>query len=253
MKEESVGSSAVAVDLEGYKVLGIGDEKIGTVEGTWEDQTGKPIFITVKTGMMGMGQAHFVPIHDAEIFESHKTIRVPFHKDRVHRSPDFKSESKLDAISESKLYEYYGRQGESYGRYGESATEGAVSDRRMGEDRREKREESRENKEERKEGLKEKFEDLKSGKKETRTESSGAEGVGLRKVLYTKRVEEFEPGKPPVEGTGILKEFKQEEEISPLRDKVAEIKKAADMRSESVSEKLEEAKERLERDRGNLG
>jgi hypothetical protein len=266
MEEESVGLAAVALNLEGYKVLGIGDEKIGTVEGTWEDETGKAAFISVKTGLMG--RAHFVPLSKAEIIESHKTVRVPFHKDRVKDSPDFKSESHLDAISETKLYDYYyGRRGQYAGGEtggGKAPVEGEVADRTMGEDRRtigdrrtgedrrEKKEEPGEKKEGMKEGLKEKFEDLKAGKKETEA-ASVTEGVGLRKVLYTKKVEEFEPGKEPVEGTGVLKEFKKEEEISPLRDKVAEIKKAAAEKKESVGEALEDAKERLERDRGTLG
>jgi len=115
MLEDKVGMAAVVLDLEGYKVLDIGDEKIGVVEGSCEDRTGTTTFISVKTGWLGIGRSHFVPIRKADINESEKLIRVPFPRDMVKHSPDFKSKESLDANGEAKVVSYYGLHGETFG------------------------------------------------------------------------------------------------------------------------------------------
>ncbi|MER7623370.1 PRC and DUF2382 domain-containing protein [Streptomyces sp. NPDC126503] len=87
-------------DAEGKK---IGDAKHVFVD----DATGRPAWVTVKTGLFGSHES-FVPIKDAAMVEDH--LEVPYPKDRVKDAPhvDVDGGGHLDAREERRLYEYYG-------------------------------------------------------------------------------------------------------------------------------------------------
>ncbi|SEE15353.1 DUF2382 domain-containing protein [Streptomyces sp. TLI_105] len=86
-------------DTEGKK---IGDAKHVFVD----DATGRPAWVTVKTGLFGTSES-FVPIKDASMVDDH--LEVPYPKDRVKDAPhvDVDGGGHLDASEEQRLYEYY--------------------------------------------------------------------------------------------------------------------------------------------------
>jgi uncharacterized protein (TIGR02271 family) len=92
-----IGSTAYSTD---GKKLG----KVGEVY--LDDETGRPEWATVQTGLFGTKQA-FVPLASAEI--ANGDLRVPFENDRVKNAPHVDVDSgHLSPEEESELYRYYG-------------------------------------------------------------------------------------------------------------------------------------------------
>jgi uncharacterized protein (TIGR02271 family) len=90
---------ATAYDQEGEK-LG----KIGQV--FLDDESGRPEFITVNTGLFGTNES-FVPVAQASL--EGDSVRVPFTKDQVKDAPNVDLESgHLDESEEERLYDHYG-------------------------------------------------------------------------------------------------------------------------------------------------
>jgi uncharacterized protein (TIGR02271 family) len=82
------------------------DGKLGTVGEVYlDDETGRPEWATVRTGMFGTKEA-FVPLADADI--SGEDLRVPYAKDTVKNAPHIGSEGHLSPAEEEELYRYYG-------------------------------------------------------------------------------------------------------------------------------------------------
>ncbi|MFJ9714331.1 DUF2382 domain-containing protein [Streptomyces sp. NPDC101213] len=73
----------------------------------FDDVTGQPEWVTVKTGFFGTNES-FVPIRDASMVEDH--IEVPYAKDRIKGAPnvDVDSGGHLSESEEHRLYDYYG-------------------------------------------------------------------------------------------------------------------------------------------------
>ncbi|MBG0738269.1 PRC and DUF2382 domain-containing protein [Paeniglutamicibacter antarcticus] len=91
----------------GGTVVGGEGEKIGKIGQVYlDDETGKPEWVTVKTGMFG-GAETFIPLAEGTI--DGDTIRVPYDKDTVKNAPRMDdSEGHLSKDQEAALYEYYG-------------------------------------------------------------------------------------------------------------------------------------------------
>lgn len=87
-------------DGEGHKV---GEAK----HVFFDDMTGQPEWVTVKTGLFGTSES-FVPIRDASMVEDH--IEVPYDKERIKGAPnvDVDSGGHLSESEEHRLYDYYG-------------------------------------------------------------------------------------------------------------------------------------------------
>ncbi|MDX2294103.1 MULTISPECIES: PRC and DUF2382 domain-containing protein [Streptomyces] len=82
--------------------------KIGEAKRVYlDDATGRPEWVTVKTGLLGTGES-FVPIKDASLVHDH--LQVPYPKDRVKGAPhvDVDGGGHLDESEEQRLYAYYG-------------------------------------------------------------------------------------------------------------------------------------------------
>jgi uncharacterized protein (TIGR02271 family) len=82
-------------------------DKIGKVGQLFlDDETGRPEFVTVNTGLFGTKET-FLPIAEATI--SGDQLVVPFTKDKVKDAPNVDADGgHLDKPEEQRLYEYYG-------------------------------------------------------------------------------------------------------------------------------------------------
>lgn len=83
-------------------------QKIGDAKHVFfDDATGEPEWVSVKTGMLGTSE-NFVPIHDASMVEDH--LEVPYRKDQVKDAPhvDVDGGGHLSESEEHRLYDYYG-------------------------------------------------------------------------------------------------------------------------------------------------
>jgi uncharacterized protein (TIGR02271 family) len=90
-----IGSTAIA-----------SDGKLGSVGEVYlDDETGRPEWATVRTGMFGTKEA-FVPLADADI--SGEELRLPYDKDTVKKAPHIDAEGHLSPDEETELYRYYG-------------------------------------------------------------------------------------------------------------------------------------------------
>ncbi len=87
-----------AVDSDGSKLGKIGQVYL-------DDETGRPEWATVRTGLFGTKEA-FVPLAQADVAGGE--IRVPFDKDKVKHAPHIDADGHLSPAEEEELYRYYG-------------------------------------------------------------------------------------------------------------------------------------------------
>ena len=82
-------------------------DKIGSIGHVFlDDETGRPEFASVNTGLFGMKES-FVPLSNATV-EGDRVV-VPFTKDQVKDAPNVDVDSgHLDESEERRLYEHYG-------------------------------------------------------------------------------------------------------------------------------------------------
>ncbi|MFF5370269.1 DUF2382 domain-containing protein [Streptomyces sp. NPDC013187] len=83
-------------------------DKIGDARHVFfDDMTGEPEWVSVRTGLFGTNES-FVPIHDAALVEDH--LEVPYAKDQVKDAPnvDIDAGGHLSEQEEQRLYQYYG-------------------------------------------------------------------------------------------------------------------------------------------------
>jgi uncharacterized protein (TIGR02271 family) len=94
---QTIGTTAYSAD----------GDKIGKVGQLFlDDQTGRPEFITVNTGLFGTKET-YIPIADATF--SGDRLTVPFDKEKVKNAPNVDAEGgHLEPAEERRLYEYYG-------------------------------------------------------------------------------------------------------------------------------------------------
>ncbi len=105
----------------GGEVVGQDGSKIGKVGQVYlDDQTDKPEWVTVKTGMFG-GAESFVPLAQASV--QGNDVRVPYDKDKVKDAPRVSdSEGHISEAEEAELYRYYGLD------YSEKASDSGLPD-----------------------------------------------------------------------------------------------------------------------------
>ncbi|MBN1094322.1 PRC and DUF2382 domain-containing protein [Blastococcus sp. TML/M2B] len=81
-------------------------QKIGSAGEVYlDDETGRPEWVTVRTGLFGTKES-FVPIRDADLTD--QGLRVPVSKDRVKDAPKIDTDGHLSPQEEQELYRYYG-------------------------------------------------------------------------------------------------------------------------------------------------
>ncbi|WP_158881759.1 DUF2382 domain-containing protein [Amycolatopsis anabasis] len=86
------------VDPEGSKI-----GKVGTVY--LADDTRRPEWVTVKTGMFGQKES-FVPLRGADVQKDGLHVQVP--KDKVSDAPRIDADGHLSQNQSAELYQYYG-------------------------------------------------------------------------------------------------------------------------------------------------
>ncbi|MEV6120594.1 PRC and DUF2382 domain-containing protein [Streptomyces sp. NPDC052077] len=82
--------------------------KIGDAKHVFfDDMTGRPEWVSVRTGMFGTSES-FVPIRDAALVRDH--LEVPYGKEQVKGAPDVDVDAggHLSEGEEHRLYDYYG-------------------------------------------------------------------------------------------------------------------------------------------------
>jgi uncharacterized protein (TIGR02271 family) len=93
-------------DWKGEKVVGNDDQKLGTIDEIYaDDETGKPEWLAVKTGLFG-SKVTFIPLADATAHDGH--VHVPFDKDLVKAAPNAEADGALSQEEEAALYAHYG-------------------------------------------------------------------------------------------------------------------------------------------------
>ena len=81
-------------------------DKIGSVSEVYlDDQSGRPEWATVKTGMFGTKET-FIPLADAQL--DGESLRFPYDKAKVKDAPTIEAEGHLSPAEETELYRYYG-------------------------------------------------------------------------------------------------------------------------------------------------
>jgi stress response protein YsnF len=94
-----------ALDWRGRTVVDRDGDKIGTFDELYLDESDRPAWAAVTTGLFGMRQT-FVPLSEAQA--DGDALRVPFGKDMVKDAPRIDPDSQLDAEEEAVLYRHYG-------------------------------------------------------------------------------------------------------------------------------------------------
>ncbi|MFD3722081.1 DUF2382 domain-containing protein [Streptomyces sp. NPDC058674] len=99
-------STEQLVRLTAYDADG---EKIGSIGQVYrDDATGRPEWVTVKTGWFGMKES-FVPLAGAR--SDGEALHVPHVRDVVKEAPRVDADQHLDADEERRLYQHYGLAG----------------------------------------------------------------------------------------------------------------------------------------------
>jgi uncharacterized protein (TIGR02271 family) len=82
------------------------DGKLGTVGEVYlDDETGRPEWATVRTGLFGTKES-FVPLADADL--SGSDLRLPYDTDKIKHAPKIDTDGHLSPEEEAELYRYYG-------------------------------------------------------------------------------------------------------------------------------------------------
>jgi uncharacterized protein (TIGR02271 family) len=113
MLDQSTITQAVGRDLIGNDCT-----KIGSVGQVYvDDTTGRPSFVTVKTGLFGSRES-FVPVHKGSV--SSDGLRMPYSKDQVKDAPNVDTDGHITPEEEQRIVAHYGMGDEWWGRQGDA-------------------------------------------------------------------------------------------------------------------------------------
>jgi uncharacterized protein (TIGR02271 family) len=201
-----------------YTVVDRNNDKIGTVDAVWEDHTGEPSYLAIRTGWLGLGKAHVVPAQAAQVNEAGRKIKLPYTAEQVKNAPSFDSQDDITTESEYTISSHFGLNLDQPRR----SDDGVAPLTRPTDEAR----------------IKLKEEELKVGKREVEYG-----GVRLRKIVRTETVnqpvelkrEEIVVERVPVESSESTRDdsdFSDEEIYIPLRREEAVVEKTARTREE---------------------
>ena len=205
-----------------YKVVDQNNDAVGSIDAVWEDHTGQPTYLAVRTGWLGLGKAHVVPADAAEVNERDQRIRLPYSAEQIKNAPSFDSQDDITEESDFTISSHFGTKP----RWAREEPRAAQP----------QREPSRAPAKDASMQLKE--EKLKVGKREVEYG-----GVRLRKIVRTEIVnqpvelsrEEIVIERVPVaegQATAAQGQFGEEEVYIPLRREEAVVEKTTRAREE---------------------
>ena len=100
------------------------DGKIGTVGEVYlDDETGRPEWATVRTGLFGTKES-FVPLAEADL--SGSDLRLPYDTDKIKHAPKIDTDGHLSPTEEAELYRYYGIGSGTGTSYADTTTTGTM-------------------------------------------------------------------------------------------------------------------------------
>jgi stress response protein YsnF len=94
-----------ALEWRGRTVVDRHGEKIGTFEELYLDESDRPAWAAVNTGLFGMRQT-FVPLSAAQ--PAGDSLQLPFDKQQVKDAPNVDPDAQLSAEEEDTLFRHYG-------------------------------------------------------------------------------------------------------------------------------------------------
>lgn len=100
--------------MVGSKVIDETGEDMGRVECFWEDDTHQAQYIGVRTGWLGLGAIHVIPVDAVQYNPASDIIRVPFSKAVVKDAPAYDAEDELDSVRRREIFDYYNSKGGKY-------------------------------------------------------------------------------------------------------------------------------------------
>lgn len=93
---------------QGKTVIDRNGDKVGTIDDVYfDEQTGRPEWGLINTGMFGM-RHHLLPLTQSQDQAGNETIRIQWTKDQVSDAPSVEADQELSEQEERKLYDYYG-------------------------------------------------------------------------------------------------------------------------------------------------
>ena len=91
--------------MQNAEVVDQNGDKVGSVGQIYlDDQTQRPTWVTVKTGLFGTKET-FVPLDQAS--QDGERIRVPYTKDFIKDAPNMDADHHISESEEDELYRYY--------------------------------------------------------------------------------------------------------------------------------------------------
>ncbi len=100
--------------IEGSTAYDAAGDKVGRVGQLYlDDETGRPSWVTVSTGLLGSGGETFVPLEGAS-FDG-QDLRLAYSKDTINNAPREGADEHLDYEQEVALHRYYGLGGTDTG------------------------------------------------------------------------------------------------------------------------------------------
>lgn len=94
-----------ALEWRGRTVVDRHGEKVGTFEELYLDESDRPAWAAVNTGLFGMRQT-FVPLSAAQ--PAGDSLQLPFDKQQVKDAPNVDPDAQLSAEEEDTLFRHYG-------------------------------------------------------------------------------------------------------------------------------------------------
>jgi uncharacterized protein (TIGR02271 family) len=119
---------------EGYEVYDRNGEKVGKVDDLFVDESDRPEYIGVKTGLLGL-RSTLIPWEMVQADQERRRMEVSDTKDRVKDAPNFNDDEEITPEFEQEVYSHFGlRREEGTGETGGYGPYyGAQTDERAGE------------------------------------------------------------------------------------------------------------------------
>jgi hypothetical protein len=114
--------TAIEEQYAGYEVYDRNGEKIGKVDDLFVNESERPEYIGVKTGVFGL-RSTLVPWEMVRVDEGQRRIEVSESKGKVKDAPNFNDDKDITPEFEREVYSHFGLRreevaGEERGRYG---------------------------------------------------------------------------------------------------------------------------------------